>query len=54
MKEVGDMLNQRIEPTWVTNTKFPVLRPEPHKTLDANVANLSPDTMSSKSFYKPR
>lgn len=37
------MLNQRIEPTWLTNQKYAMLRPEPHKTLDANMSTLSPD-----------
>lgn len=48
------MLNQRIEPTWLTNQKYAMLRPEPHKTLDANMSTLSPDHQSTKSIYKPK
>jgi len=48
------MLNNRIEPTWLTNQKYSLLRPEPHQRLDNSVHTLSPDTMSTKSIYKPK
>jgi len=51
MKDVQEMLNQRIEPTWLSNQKFALLRPEPQRTLDTNIGSLSPDQMSQKSFY---
>lgn len=35
------MLNKRIEPTWLTNQKFAMLRPEPQKTLDMTMNNLN-------------
>ncbi len=29
MHDVQEMLNKRIEPTWLTNQKYSMLRPEP-------------------------
>ncbi len=54
MHDVKEMLNKRIEPTWLTNQKYAMLRPEPQRTLDTNIGNLSPDQMSQKSFYQPK
>lgn len=55
MKDVSEMLNQRIEPTWLTNQKYAMLRPEPHKTLDIKLnESISPDHLSEKSFYRPK
>lgn len=44
--EIGPILNKQIEPTWVTNSKFPVLRPDPIKSLDTTISE-----MNAKSFY---
>ncbi|CDW91203.1 UNKNOWN [Stylonychia lemnae] len=53
-QDVQEMLNNRIEPTWLTNQKYALLRPEPQKTLDVSMSTLSPDTMSAKSLYKSK
>jgi hypothetical protein len=46
---VSRILNTKVEPTWLTNSKYPVLRPDPHKSLDTTLSE-----MTFKSYYSPK